>query len=124
MSKVTNIQWCDSTVNPIAGCGGCELFPGPSGVLSAIDDATQAAGVRLDSRTLFKTLVDDCFSQIANPGLEFKKAVNTTNLWHLRERFVEQVRHHHGKAVADAAGIAIRQAITCYAAKLHLNAHF
>lgn len=73
------------------------------------------------SRSLFKTLVDDCFSQIANPGLECKKTVNTTNIWHLRERFVEHVRHKHGKAVADAAGIAIRQAITCYAAKLHLN---
>ena len=121
MSKVTNIQWCDSTVNPIMGCGGCELFPPPSEVLSAIDAATQAAGVRLDSRNLFKTLVDDCFSQIANPGQEFTKAVNTTNLWHLRERFVERVRHDHGKAVAVAAGIAIRQAITCYAAKLHMN---
>lgn len=121
MSIITNIQWCDSTVNPIMGCGGCELFPAPSEVLSAIDAATQAAGVRLDSRTLFKTLVDDCFSHFANPGLEFKRTVNTTNIWHLRERFIQKVRHDHGNAVAVAAGIAIRQAITCYAAKLHLN---
>lgn len=26
MSKVTDIQWCDSTVNPVMGCSGCELW--------------------------------------------------------------------------------------------------
>ncbi|MFE8599855.1 DUF5131 family protein [Archangium violaceum] len=26
MSKSTNIQWCDSTVNPTMGCDGCELW--------------------------------------------------------------------------------------------------
>ena len=27
MSKVTSIQWCHSTVNPVAGCDGCPLWP-------------------------------------------------------------------------------------------------
>ncbi len=26
MAKTTKIQWCDSTVNPVMGCGGCELW--------------------------------------------------------------------------------------------------
>lgn len=26
MRKSTPIQWCDSTVNPVMGCGGCELW--------------------------------------------------------------------------------------------------
>lgn len=26
MGKTTNIEWCDSTVNPVMGCGGCELW--------------------------------------------------------------------------------------------------
>lgn len=26
MAKETNIQWCDSTVNPTMGCDGCELW--------------------------------------------------------------------------------------------------
>jgi len=26
MGKETKIQWCDSTVNPVHGCGGCELW--------------------------------------------------------------------------------------------------
>jgi len=24
--KLTNIQWCHSTINPVMGCGGCELW--------------------------------------------------------------------------------------------------
>lgn len=27
MGKHTDIQWCHSTVNPVAGCDGCELYP-------------------------------------------------------------------------------------------------
>lgn len=27
MANNTSIQWCDSTVNPIMGCDGCELWP-------------------------------------------------------------------------------------------------
>ena len=26
MSQTTKIQWCDSTVNPVMGCSGCELW--------------------------------------------------------------------------------------------------
>ena len=32
MSIKTKIQWCDSTVNPIMGCDGCQLFPKPATV--------------------------------------------------------------------------------------------
>ncbi len=28
MGQKTNIQWCDSTVNPSSGCDGCELWDG------------------------------------------------------------------------------------------------
>lgn len=28
MSEKTNIEWCDSTVNPTMGCDGCELWTG------------------------------------------------------------------------------------------------
>ena len=32
MGRETKIQWCDSTVNPVAGCDGCELWkPRPEG---------------------------------------------------------------------------------------------
>jgi hypothetical protein len=35
----TSIQWAHSTVNPVMGCLGCELFPKPEAVLAAIDQA-------------------------------------------------------------------------------------
>jgi protein gp37 len=28
MGSKTNIEWCDSTVNPTTGCDGCELWAG------------------------------------------------------------------------------------------------
>lgn len=121
MSDITTIQWSDSTVNPIMGCGGCELFLPPGEILADIDQAVALTGTAINSKAIFKSLVDDCFLRIPDPGPEFKRVVNTTNLWLLRERFVEQVSREYGTAAGDAAGFVIRRAVPCYAAKLHLN---
>lgn len=121
MPNITDIQWCDTTVNPIMGCGGCELFPSPDKVLKAIDQAVADTGSRIDSRAIYKELVQDAYTKIKTPKQGHKNAVNTTNIWHLREAFLESVRNNHGKLAADAAQKAIRQSVTCYAATLHLN---
>lgn len=121
MSKITDIQWCDSTINPIMGCGGCELFPPPSQVLASIDQAVDGTGAKIDSKRIFKDLVDAAFQSIATPQPGHKNAVNTTNIWHLRHQFLERIRRDHSDTAADAAESAIRKAITCYAATLHLN---
>jgi hypothetical protein len=42
MSQTTQIQWCDSTVNPTMGCSGCELFPTPAKITRAINAAVSA----------------------------------------------------------------------------------
>jgi protein gp37 len=26
MGEATNIEWCDTTTNPVMGCRGCELW--------------------------------------------------------------------------------------------------
>lgn len=31
MARITEISWCDSTVNPVMGCDGCELWTPPDG---------------------------------------------------------------------------------------------
>ena len=121
MSEITKIQWCDTTVNPIMGCGGCELFPSPGEVLGAINKAVEEAGAKIDSRKIYKALVDEVFLKLEDPHPGHKQAVNTTNIWHLREQFAKKVAAAHGKEAADAASGAIRKAITCYAATLHLN---
>ncbi len=122
MAETTNIQWGDSTVNAVMGCRGCELFPIPTEVLEAIDLAVRESGVAgFASRPIFKRLVDECFERIeeAHPG--HKRGVNTTNIWHLRERFGIAVEEQHGIEAKEAALDAIERAVTCYAAKLHLN---
>lgn len=121
MSKITSIQWADTTVNPIMGCGGCELFPPPGEVLASIDQAARDAGASINSKQIFKELVDKVFLKSENAHRGHKQTVNTTNIWHLRERFADQVRRDHGKEASEAATIVIRKAVTCYAAILHLN---
>ena len=121
MSEITDIQWADTTVNPFMGCGGCELFPSPGIVLEAIDRAVATAGDPIDSRATYKKLINEAYVKIPNPKPGHKNAVNTTNIWHLRELFLAQVKRDLGREAETAAGKAIRQSITCYAATLHLN---
>jgi protein gp37 len=121
MSEITDIQWADTTVNPFMGCGGCELFPSPGIVLEAIDRAVADTGDPIDSRAIYKELINEAYAKILNPKPGHKNAVNTTNIWHLRELFLAQVKRDLGREAEAAAGKAIRQSITCYAATLHLN---
>lgn len=121
MSQITKIQWCDTTVNPIMGCGGCELFPSPGEALKAIDQAVADIGGRISSRAIYKGLINEAYAKIDKPMPGHKNAVNTTNIWHLRWLFLARVKHDHGAQARAAAYKAIRQSITCYAATLHLN---
>ena len=124
MADETKIQWCDSTVNPIMGCGGCELFPSPGEVLRAIDEAVapaQATWKPDHAKHLYRDLVFKAYDGIDEPKDGHKRAVTTSNIWHLRREFESVVRETHGPDAAGAAVSAIEREITCYAAKLHLN---
>lgn len=123
MSDQTKIQWCSSTVNPIMGCGGCELFPAPAEVLGEIDRALgkMVEWPKETSRAIFRRLVEEAFANIANPLEGHSRAISTTNIWHFRELFVEEVAAAHGKKAGQVAAFVIGQAVTCYAARLHLN---
>ncbi len=121
MANKTPIQWCDSTVNPIMGCNGCELYPKTSEVLRAIDAAVAATGAKIDSKTMLEALVEDAFRRIREPLGAHKKVVNNTNTWHLREQFAAQIKAVHGKVAADAVIATIRSNLSCYAAKSHFN---
>jgi hypothetical protein len=121
LSEKTSIQWCDSTVNPVMGCGGCELFPSPGIILDDLDLVAKRAGLNgMSSKALFKELVDEQFAT-GKVRSEVKKAVNTTNIWHLREKFVERVRGFEVEELPEKMAAVIRKHITCYAAVLHLN---
>ena len=128
MSKKTKIQWCDSTANPIMGCGGCELFPAPSLILSSLDKALCSQSEhwkRGDAKKLFEELIHRAMAklhrQIGQPLIGHSDALTTTNIYHLREEFAAKLKQQHGAKVAKLSLKAIQQSVTCYAAKLHLN---
>ncbi len=57
MSKFTSIQSCDSTVNPIMGCGGCELYKPPIQIANAINSAALVHGFEIDSREILEGII-------------------------------------------------------------------
>jgi protein gp37 len=123
MADTTKIQWCHSTINPIMGCLGCELFPEPAEVLDSID---LAVGEVCDwktgqSKKIFKRLACEAFRRIKSPEDGHSRAVTTTNIWHLRIVFLQEIHAQQGAEAAKRAEAAIRRAITCYAASDHLK---
>jgi hypothetical protein len=42
MATHTKIQWADTTVNPVAGCDGCELYPTTRSIIREIDNVLGA----------------------------------------------------------------------------------
>ena len=121
MSKNTKIQWCDSTVNPVMGCAGCELFPSPREVVDSINSAAANLGVSLDSRHLLKSMIAQGHTIIESPSEGHRNALTTTNIYHYRDRLGSVITDLHGLAAGRAAVDAIKSAVTCYATKLHLN---
>ena len=123
MGATTKIQWAHSTINPIMGCLGCELFLAPSEVLDAID---RAVGEVCDwkagrSRKTFKRLADEAFRRIKAPEDGHSSAVTTTNIWYLRESFLKEMHAQQGAEASKSAEAAIGRAVTCYAALDHLK---
>lgn len=128
MSKKTLIQWCDSTVNPVMGCGGCELYPMPAAILGEIDRVLIESGALGwkdgRARQAFEQLLGEAWRRLQDSGksgIGHIDELTTTNLYHLRKQFEAAVKAAHGKAVAQLAVNAIERQLTCYAAKLHLH---
>lgn len=124
MANKTQIQWCDSTVNPIMGCAGCELFPRAASILTKIDEAVSAKcgdWVKDQAKETYETLIGDAYAAITEPSEHHKNAVTTSNLYHLREKFVDAVKKDYGEDSAEAARRVLEEQVTCYAAKWHLR---
>lgn len=120
MSTRTNIQWADTTVNPIMGCGGCELFPHPQSILKSIDDEM------MKQTTLWRPgEAYDVLLELVAGSPAGGHQVTTTNIYHARHALCEYVDTWScdvGVSVNSAPlKDIIEKAVTCYAAKLHLN---
>jgi protein gp37 len=121
MGKETKIQWSDSTVNPIMGCGGCELFKTPVEITDAINSAALAHGLEIDSWEILEQIIHETYDSIPNPQPALRRDVTSTNIYHARELLAERLRIPHGDAVASEAIRTIKAGVTCYAAIQHLN---
>ena len=56
--KKTKIQWCHSSVNPVMGCDGCELWPGKGKIVVELATAILASGGAQPLRNIQKAVSD------------------------------------------------------------------
>jgi protein gp37 len=120
----TSIQWAHSTVNPLMGCTGCELYPLPSTLLLALDQriALCVPGWRSgDARAAFREAIGVAYDAIHSPAYGQSRALSTTNIVHAAPAVAAHLAEMHGEAAARAVVQTIDGNIVCYAAKLHLN---
>ncbi len=123
MAQKTKIQWCDSTINPVMGCGGCELYISPGEILAHLDleMAGHGAWPQGTSRDIYRQLITETYERIANLMPGHSKSLTTTNIYHLRKEFLAEVASGLGKKASIAAERVIGESIACYAAKNHLS---
>ncbi len=132
MSVKTGIQWCDSTINPIMGCAGCELYPSPEQLLTRIDQDLVSAGTRgwqegtaLEHMT---GVIAAAWQKLLESGVErgvgHRNELTTTNVHHLRHDFGASVAQQFGDKAGKLAVAAIERQLSCYAAQLHANRGF
>ena len=113
MSKETNIQWCDSTENPVMGCVGCPLYPS-STYLVAIEISKQLLAVGTteeNARILLKKqfgelLLSELYQQRDKIGKVIASAL-----------MIQGISDTSAAARIVTQGIASH--LRCYAAVLH-----
>jgi len=102
------------------GCLGCELFPKPHEVLEKIDNALSGL-----EKTWTKGRAGEVFrkiiAEVPHDDGEFSRALTTSNIYHLRERFADLVKELHGRTPARKAKKTIEESVKCYAGLLHLH---
>ena len=109
MSNKSNIQYCDSTINPVMGCDGCELYPPPGVVRNRFAASLKEKYIHLDEESL-KFHLKRSFGD-----------KSTTQIWHSRRQIMESLVNFFGlpadQGVEDLR--LLEKEIKCYAA--HLN---
>lgn len=101
MSIKTNIQWCDSTVNPMMGCDGCELWPTIPQLVETMVATAETPREKQRIKAEFSGLLP---SDVYHRRAEFAARFSQTSMRHSIEK-IEQ---------------AIKASFCCYAGQLHL----
>src|SRR5437868_4146541 len=103
--KTTKIQWCHSTINPVMGCDGFELWPG-RGIL-AQELTKTIAGITEMPPLSVKTIVDERIR-----GLQLSELY--TNRKVIAEELLPFGSNHARGVIVDV----IRRNAKCYAGQL------
>lgn len=90
-------------------------------VILLIRAALLEYSVRIDVHAVLAALINDHFTKIRKPLPGHVNEVTTTNIWHFRDLLRQAIAREHGAEAGNAARKAIKKALKCYAAKLHLN---
>lgn len=96
--KDTKVQWCDGTVNPVMGCGGCELWPTIAKILAALATLVADLGRAAD---LFRGRL-------------------ATEVYHARKAVARTLSNGNIKQ-AHKIEAAIAGCFACYSGVLHLR---
>lgn len=80
MSKNTTIQWADSTINPVMGCSGCELFPKSTQLRLALFKALKEKGESVSNAEITSIL----------------KGLSPSEFYH-RRKIIARELSHEGK---------------------------
>jgi protein gp37 len=106
--KKTKIQWCHSSVNPVMGCDGCELWPGKGKIVVELATAILASGGAKPLRNIQK-VVSDLISDW-----------ETSQIYTNRVLIAEKLSRNFGLGKSACIGLVdiIRRACKCYAGLL------
>lgn len=104
--KNTNIQWCYSTINPVMGCDGCELWPPASAFVRATLERLHDSGVQ-DPR-LRGDVSHALESRLTSEIYQDREAIADALVAKLR------LEPHHRQPIIDV----IREKCKCYAGML------
>jgi protein gp37 len=109
MSLNTQIQWCDSTVNPVMGCDGCPLFPNISIVRADLARFTSSHGTEFAK-------ANELLSRLT-------AGMSLTDMQHQRTTLAAALTAEFGwqASVRRLFERRISSHIHCYAATLHLR---
>lgn len=111
MSKKTDIQWCHTTVNPVAGCDGCPLWPSIPQLKAHIANAVLEHAVHFDP-AIVKVEVAQILDAHHNP----KRITQAVTALHAA---LQKYAPDLGKKLVAKADKAIRRLFRCYAGQLN-----
>lgn len=111
MSSNAKVNWCDSSCNPVMGCGGCPLWPSGEELGAALAEQLQAMGLEVgEARRLAAEAVD---------GLAASAIFQGRHL--IAQRLAHRIRSSRKEGIEALLEAAIEAPFCCYAGVLHLR---